>query len=423
MIAIAGAKGGCGKTVTTLGLAESFARTGTDAIAIDADRQLPNLHVVGGVDREPTLSAWSADTSIREVAQPSPRVSNAGLVPAPESADRLDVESTLASIDSDTVQPIVDCPSGAGPDVVDALSAADGVIIVTTGGDRSLAAARTTIEMAQRLAVPVFGLVANRCSTVPDAIQSWLDVPVLGVVPETNDPLADEAAIDAYETIVEVLRTRNVTSLTPPAYDETLLPTGITPLDRRLGGGLAPGSLAVVTAEPASQSEHLCYRAAVPRGTLYLSTERTEANVTHAIESAGVDAGTPTIRHVGGPDALEEAATLIGNLPEATTLIIDPIDVLERHDRAAYVSVLNALKTRLVDTGSLALLHCYRDPRPENRSATLHAADAVFDLQTSASEPDAAVDRFLSVPKFRPNARGIEPVSLTFGAETEPTAE
>lgn len=415
MIAIAGAKGGCGKTTTTLGLAEGFARTGTPAIAVDADRQLPNLHVIGCVDREPTLAARSAEESIRSIAQPSPRASSAGIVPAPKSADRVDIESAFSGPEDDSIQTIVDCPSGAGPDVIEPLSGADGVIVVTSDGGRSLAAAETTVEMARRLGVPVLGTVLNRCADVPEAVESWVDVPVLGVVPEAESPLTDEETTTAYEAIVETLRTRNATSRTPPEYNDDLLPTGIDRLDRRLGGGLAPGSIVALTGEPASQSEQFLYGATAPRGTLYLSTERTAANVSRAIESSSVESGNPTIRHLSGSEPLEDAATMIDKLPDGATLVVDLVDALERHDRLAYVTFLNELKERMVETGSIAFLHCLDGAdRPDNRSTTVHAVDAVFDLQMAVSGIGTDVEHYLSIPKFRHDSAFTETIELDF---------
>ncbi|MDZ5813368.1 P-loop NTPase, partial [Halorubrum sp. AD140] len=43
MIAVAGGKGGSGKTTTTLGLARALSRRGAPVVAADADWDLPNL--------------------------------------------------------------------------------------------------------------------------------------------------------------------------------------------------------------------------------------------------------------------------------------------------------------------------------------------------------------------------------------------
>ena len=371
--------------------------------------------MTGDVDRTPTLGALTTDADVRSIAQVSPRAGDAGIVPAPEPSEQIDVEAVLDRIDSDSIQTIVDCPSGAGPDVVEPLSAADGVIVVTTDSGRSLDAARTTIEMARRLGVTVLGAVANECDEVPSEIESWVDVPVLGVVPEAESPLRDDETTAAYEEIVETLQTRNATDRTPPEYDDDLLRTGIDVLDRRLGGGLAPGSVAALTAEPASQSEQLLYEATAPRGTLYLSTERSAANVQRGLETTSVETGNPTVRHVGGTDCLESATEMIEKLPDGATLIVDPADALERHDRHAYVSFLNDLKERMVETDSVALLHCLNGAdEPANRTATIHAADAVFDLQTAEPELGTSVGHYLSVPKFRPDSTFTETIELTF---------
>jgi len=54
MLAVAGGKGGAGKTTTTLGLATATADVTDEAVlAVDADVDMPNLHAVAGVPREP----------------------------------------------------------------------------------------------------------------------------------------------------------------------------------------------------------------------------------------------------------------------------------------------------------------------------------------------------------------------------------
>ncbi|MFA9502554.1 AAA family ATPase [Natrinema sp. H-ect1] len=423
MIAIAGAKGGCGKTVTTIGLAEAVTRETTTAIAVDADRQLPNLHVAGGVDREPTLAALESESAVAEtVVQSSPRTDDAGLVAAPEPSDRVDFEAAFDRLERAAERAFVDCPSGAGPDVVEALSAADGVIVVTTETERSLTAAETTIEMARRLEVPILGAVVNRCDRVPEAVDSWTRVPVLGRVPEGEAPLTDEATREAYEGIARTIERRLAPDRTPVAYDEELLPTGIDALDRALGGGLEPGSLVAVVAEPASQSEQLLYGTTAVRGTLYLSTERSTANVSRALEAAAIETGNPTVRRLGGETGLDDAAELLETLPASSTLIVDPTNAMETTDRATYVSFLDALTERLVATESIGLLHCLEGPAvPANRTATLHAADAVFELE---SEPAAdGTDHTLSISKFRGDNAGTERIRLAFDGRSPASIE
>ncbi|ELY55866.1 DUF7125 family protein [Natronolimnohabitans innermongolicus] len=420
MIAIAGAKGGCGKTTTTLGLAEAFGRTGTPALAVDADRQLPNLHVRGEVDREPTLAAVDGSDDLVQVAQKNPRAPNVGLLPAPKSSEQVDLAEALERLTLDSVQVLVDCPSGAGPDAVDPLSVADGVIVVTTDDERSLEAAETTIEMASRLGVPVLGVVGNRCSSVPDAVDSWVDVPVLGVVPDVEAPRSNEDARAAYDEIVSALQTKNATSRTPPEYADELLATGVDALDRRLGGGVRPGSVVALTADPASQGEQLLYQLTAVRGTLYVTTCRSERGVDRAIESSTLETGSPTIRRVDRTSPFDQLRTVLGKLPDGANLIVDVADTLERQDRDAYVEFLNDLEERMVETNSVAVLYCTQTAStPANRDITTHVADIVFDLEATVPVTGADVEHYLSVPKHRTDCGFSETIELAFDGATD----
>lgn len=416
MIAIAGSKGGCGKSTVTLGLATAFARADpqTPAIAIDADRQLPNLHVMTDRDREPTLAALERESTLREIAQDHPRESAVGIVPAPKPSDAFEFDALADRAALEETQVLLDCPAGAGPDLVEPLRSADGVIVVAGDSERSLEAAATTIDVARRLGVPIYGAVLNRRSAVPDRATEWRGVPILGCVPDRPSPLANDEVAAAFDEMVERLRAQSPRERAPPTSDGDRLPLGADALDRHLDGGLPAGSIVALVADPASQAERLLYRATELRGTLYLSTEQSRETVRRAIETATVDAGEPTIRRVTGSDALEEATALIENLPDAATLIVDPVDELERRTRSAYVSFLDTLSEQMADTDGLAILHCLDEPA--NRSATLRAADAVFELETVGTGLESDVGHAVSVTKCRPDAGAIGTVPIAFDA-------
>ncbi len=94
------------------------------------------------------------------------------------------------------------------------------------------------------------------------------------------------------------------------------LDTGIDVLDRKLDGGLPPGCIVAYTADPASQSELLLYELTAARGTLYLSTERSDDAVRHAIEPRRPRSGarrsdtSPAIRRSRRrPDSSEPSPT------------------------------------------------------------------------------------------------------------------
>lgn len=189
------------------------------------------------------------------------------------------------------------------------------------------------------------------------------------------------------------------------------LATGITVLDRQLEGGIPAGSIVLLEAEPASQSELFLYELTATRGTLYLTTVRSEQAVQDGIDRSTTRVGKPTIREVGGDAPLDKVNRLVGTLPEEANLIIDVADVLERYERSRYRHFLNGLQTTMVNTGGMAVLHALKgDGIPENRNMSRHVADVVFDLRTDLS--GAEVDNRLVVPKFRGGRALQEPIKL-----------
>ncbi|WP_247728694.1 RAD55 family ATPase [Halovivax limisalsi] len=194
------------------------------------------------------------------------------------------------------------------------------------------------------------------------------------------------------------------------------LQTGIDVLDRKLDGGLPPGCTVAYTAEPASQSELLLYQLTAARGTLYLSTERSDEDVRHSIDRSSATVGSPTIRHVTGQDPIEDAHRLISALPDGANLIIDTMDVLERTDVEGFRRFFSDLKTQMLETGSIAVLHCLESDRtPPNRSTTLHMADAVFDLETTVGATE--IENYLTIPKFRAGGAPTERIKLELAEE------
>lgn len=189
------------------------------------------------------------------------------------------------------------------------------------------------------------------------------------------------------------------------------LATGITVLDRQLEGGIPGGSIVVLEAEPASQSELFLYELTATRGTLYLSTVRSEQAVRDGFDRATTRVGKPTVREIGGDAPLDKVNRLVGTLPEEANLIIDVADVLERYDRARYRHFLNGLQTTMVNTGGMAILHGLKgESVPGNRDMSKHVADVVFDLRTDIS--GAEVENRLVVPKFRGGKALTEPIKL-----------
>jgi KaiC/GvpD/RAD55 family RecA-like ATPase len=189
------------------------------------------------------------------------------------------------------------------------------------------------------------------------------------------------------------------------------LPTGISVLDRQLGGGIPAGSIVTLSADPASQSELFLQELTAARGTLYLTTIRSDQAVRDAYDRATTRTGNPTIRDVGGDAPLDRANRFIRELPENATLIIDAVDPLEESRSSRYREFLNELQTHMVNTQSIAILHALKgESVPENRDMSEHMADLVFDLRTEITSSE--IQNRLAVPKFRGGRALEEPIKL-----------
>ena len=205
MLAVAGGKGGCGKTTTALGLALAAARRGEPSLVVDADVEMPDLHLVAGVDREPHLGSGLPEA----VAQPVPGWPEARVLPAPPLGTDVNLERALDRCRfADGPFVLVDCPAGAGPDAARPLRVADLTLVVTTPTPASLENAAKTAAMSRAVGTPVAGAVLARTDRVPDGVsdlpdglEDLLGAPVLGTTPPVANPLSSVQIADTYTPI------------------------------------------------------------------------------------------------------------------------------------------------------------------------------------------------------------------------------
>lgn len=194
------------------------------------------------------------------------------------------------------------------------------------------------------------------------------------------------------------------------------LSTGIEVLDRELDGGLPGGCVLVLSASPVSQSELFLYEMAAVRPTVYLTTERAEADVVNGLEGTGTPTEDVDVHRITPEDPIAEARAAIETLPESGTLIVDPIRLFEETEANAYRTFMNDLKTRTTETGSLTLLHCLEGRRvPVQRDRTEYLADVIFDLSTELR--GGKMENSLSIPKFRGGQALPEAVDLDLTAD------
>ncbi|MFB6252229.1 MAG: MinD/ParA family protein [Halobellus sp.] len=198
MLAIAGGKGGSGKTTTTLGLARAI---DDRALAVDADADLPNLHALAGVPRDPSPGD--------DPGHPDPLADSGETYVAPAVRAPPDgVGCRLRRLAGYDGIVLVDCPAGAGPDATVPLRVADAVLLVATPCIAALRDAAKTAAMARAVGTPVTGAVLTRARLTPPGVDDLLGCPVLATVPPSTEPLADPAVERAYDKLARTLENR-----------------------------------------------------------------------------------------------------------------------------------------------------------------------------------------------------------------------
>ena len=409
MFALISARAVAGTSVA-LETACEIARSGGRSIVVDVDATAPTIHAATGVAREPTLAALDRGRSLGATIHSHPRTAGVAIVPAPLPDQHVDIAGALARLRDVEPVVLVDAPLGAGPAVAQTLEAVTGAVVLTSDGDQ-ITERDGAVGLAHAFDVSIVERITVHDDAIDEAagrLAEMLGPTSTGWSPDsrpTPEVVGDGSGIPAkaksYETTTVISRPRMVGRLE----------TGIDVLDRKLDGGLPPGSTVAFTASPASQSELLLYELTAARGTLYLATERSDEVVRHSLESSGARVGSPTVRQVDDENPLEEARRLVGALPDGANLIVDTMDVIEQSDEVDYRQFLNELKTQMLETGSIAVLHCLKtDATPANRATTLHIADAVFNLETTIGA--AELENFLTIPKFRAGGAPTERIKL-----------
>lgn len=217
MLAIAGGKGGTGKTTTTLGLAAALDRP---VLAVDADADMPNLHALAGLGPETDPTAPESATGPVPGVRPHPEHPDVSILPAPgvgkrsdadqsNSFDRrgrpgrrdTDMQRRLARVRSAVAgtdyRVLVDCPAGAAPDAAAPLRAADGVLLVSTLCAAALRDTAKTAAMARAVGTPIVGAVLTRTRLAPSAVSDLLGCSVLASVPDVNPPVLGNRTVRA----------------------------------------------------------------------------------------------------------------------------------------------------------------------------------------------------------------------------------
>jgi len=197
--AVAGAKGGVGKTTTSLNLGASLAAGGYSTVVVELDMAMANLvdfldldedlgsatnmHDVLGGETDVRDAIYSTDTDLTVVPSGTDL---GGYVDT--DLDRLPEAIETLRWHHDVI--ILDTPAGLSEETIRPLQLADDALIISTPRVSSIRNAKNTLELAERVDTDVTGLVLTKSGTGAspgaDQIAEFLGVELLGHVPEDD---------------------------------------------------------------------------------------------------------------------------------------------------------------------------------------------------------------------------------------------
>ena len=163
IFAVAGGKGGVGKTTLAYNLAAVL-----DAVVVDADLGMADLPTARGPDLHDVLAGRAA---VEETIRPGPvNVVPCGRTLAgARAADVLRLVDALEAVERAHERVVVDCPAGRRADVGVSLAAATACLVVVSPRAFALADAIRTRELARELEAGLVACAVNRVVEPPPA--------------------------------------------------------------------------------------------------------------------------------------------------------------------------------------------------------------------------------------------------------------
>ena len=193
VIAVAGAKGGVGKTTTAINLGVSLAQTGHTVAVVELDLAMANI--IDFLQFEP-------DRTLHDVLSGTAPTTEA-LYPIDDRMHVLPSGTELAGFNAINVAAlapvirslrpaydfvILDTAAGVSPETIYPLRLADEVLIVSTPRVAAIRDGKKTIELANRVNGEVMGVIFVRAGSgrapPPERLATFLETDLVGVVPE-----------------------------------------------------------------------------------------------------------------------------------------------------------------------------------------------------------------------------------------------
>ncbi|CCQ32354.1 Cell division inhibitor protein [Halorhabdus tiamatea SARL4B] len=218
IVAVAGGKGGVGKSTVALNLAREL-----EAVVVDGDLSSADLPRGTGPDLHDVLAGRVEPLDAIEQFWNMELLPCGRTIHGARAADLRTFETVLERLDRTSGPVVVDCPVGLARDVGTEIASADVVVLVTNTDEAALENADRTRELAVTLDTPVGAVVLNKTDRttyerVRTEIETRFNAPVT-YIPErvaiqqaqedwvpVRDALPDEDSAERFEDLADRLR-------------------------------------------------------------------------------------------------------------------------------------------------------------------------------------------------------------------------